>query len=276
MIEPGFTDSHCHLLPGIDDGAGSIDDALEMAAVLAAAGFTRVWCTPHRIAGVFDPTPVTVLARVAELESRLAQAGIRVALLPATEYCLDELLLPSLSAPLPLDNSMLLIEVPSISVPDFIGEMALQVIRSGFVPLIAHPERSQAFSCSPDTNRDSGFSLRESVRSLFPGRRRSRTGFRDRSISPLLTLLAEMGCRFQGNIGSFAGIYGGTIRDTAIGFLKKGLYDRLGSDAHTPAGMGEWLGEGLDVVRNLVGEETLHRLLRPGNRREATVRSGRR
>jgi protein-tyrosine phosphatase len=72
----------------------------------------------------------------------------------------------------------------------------------------------------------------------------------------------DMGCRFQGNIGSFAGIYGSSVRETALQYLREGVYDRLGSDAHRPDQLDTWLPEGLGVIRDCVGQAGLKVLLR--------------
>ena len=70
-----------------------------------------------------------------------------------------------------------------------------------------------------------------------------------------------MGCRFQGNIGSFAGVYGERVKHRALRNLRDGLYDCLGSDAHASRGLADWLTRGLAEVRAQVGEEGLAALL---------------
>lgn len=261
VVHRGFTDSHCHLLPGIDDGPDRYEEALDMAEVLASSGFDRIWCTPHRITGLYDTLPETVTACAKELQQRIRQAGIQLSLLPATEYYLDDLLLSSLPTTFRLDNSMLLVEVPPSASSDVVSQVLFQAIQKGATPLIAHPERSWLLASTLD-DTGSEPSLMESVRLLLPGKFGGRAVSRGREMPLFITRLAEMGCRFQGNIGSFAGIYGNTVREAALSYLKNGLYDRLGSDAHKPEGMREWLNEGLAVVRSLVGTEELSRLLR--------------
>ena len=233
-----------------------------MAAILAGAGFCTIWCTPHRIAGVYDTPPGEIRAGVEELQKRISRAGIVLTLKPATEYCLDEFLVSTLSHPLMLDESLLLVELPRTILPKTVSEVLYQMIRNGTVPLIAHPERSPVFSPEDDPAQYAGFSALSAVRSLFSKRKKTHAPLRETNLPPLLTLLRDMGCRFQGNIGSFAGIYGPSVQRTALQYLRAGVYDRLGSDAHRPDQLGTWLPEGLGVVRECIGPAGLKRLLR--------------
>ncbi len=264
MNQSGFTDSHCHLIPGIDDGAGSYDEALEMAEYLAVAGFEKIWCTPHRIAGAYDTEPAVIRELVVELQQRINRAGISLQLSPATEYYFDEFLLSALEHPLLLEGTMFLVEMPPSTIPEMVPDVLAQVLRSGSTPLIAHPERSPVFS--PEDAQASGteFSLLASLRSLLIGKKREEP-VPETALPPLLLQLRSMGCRFQGNIGSFAGIYGAATKENALLFLREGLYDCLGSDAHRPNQLSTWLPEGLGVVREIVGPRGLRRLLRGKN-----------
>ncbi len=260
-----YVDSHCHLVPGIDDGAGSYDEALEMAEALAAAGFAKVWCTPHRIAGAYDVDPFDITTLVEELQQRVTSAGIPLLLAPATEYYFDEFLLSALANPLLIENNQLLVELPPSAMPAVVPDVLSQVLRSGYTPLIAHPERSPAFAL-PESSASGSFSLLETLRALVTGRKREEP-VSETELPPLLLQLRSMGCRFQGNIGSFAGVYGDLVRENALLFLREGVYDCLGSDAHRPNQLSVWLTEGLGVVQEVVGPTGLKRLLRQGGRR---------
>lgn len=261
-----FIDNHCHLIPGIDDGAGSYDDALEMAEALAAAGFATVCCTPHRITGVYDTDAGVIRENVEELQRRITLAGIPLVVRPASEYYFDEFLLSVIDPPLPVRDSLLLVEMPPSTIAAVVPEVLYQVIRGGYTPLVAHPERSSVFALPASPSPVADFSLLSALRALVTGKRRPAEPVEDQELPPLLNQLRSMGCRFQGNIGSFAGIYGETVRETALLFLREGVYDCLGSDAHRPNGLATWLTEGLGVVREMVGEAGLKRLLRERRR----------
>src|ERR1700737_2628100 len=83
----GFTDApapmidlHCHLLPGIDDGATTVRDSLEMARIAAADGITLTACTPHIYPGMYENTSASIRDAITALEAELTAAGIALAL----------------------------------------------------------------------------------------------------------------------------------------------------------------------------------------------------
>ena len=228
-------DWHCHILPGLDDGAADMPQALAMAAALAAAGFRTIYCTPHRMPGCYEADNQQVRQGVAELQERLQERGVPLTLLPGCEYSLDEYLLASLEDPLPLGESRLvLVEIlPQISA-EIAQKLLYGVVRCGFTPVIAHPERCRLLE--PVARRPEGNNFLTSLKSLVRG---DRSGSREPDVSdmtgtPLLDYLRELGCSFQGNLGSFKGVYGSRVQRAAQGLKGMGVYDRYGSDLHSP------------------------------------------
>ena len=73
--------------------------------------------------------------------------------------------------------------------------------------------------------------------------------------------LLQSGCRFQGNLGSFAGMYGDEIQQRAILFLKQGVYSCLGSDSHRSADLETMLYTGYGVIVAEIGESAAADLL---------------
>ena len=69
-------DLHCHLLPGIDDGAPDLATALAMARIAAGDGITVTACTPHLYPGMYENDGPAIRRAVAELQTRLEEAGI--------------------------------------------------------------------------------------------------------------------------------------------------------------------------------------------------------
>jgi protein-tyrosine phosphatase len=76
-------DLHCHILPGIDDGAVDLDMALQMARIAAADGITTIACTPHIYPGVYDNSATTIRGAIAAFQAELDQRGIALRLLEA-------------------------------------------------------------------------------------------------------------------------------------------------------------------------------------------------
>ena len=253
----GFTDYHSHILPALDDGARDVQESLRMAAALAAAGFRTVHCTPHRLVGAFEATPAQVADQVATLQRSVDAAGIPVRLLPGMEYYLDEFLLYNLQTPRPLGNSsLLLIEAPLQAIPPALERSLRQVKDTGYTPLIAHPERCQVFFTAEGTTPAAG--LRQALTGILPGRRPV-------EVQPkfsLLERLTAIGCRFQADIASFAGEFGGEVQRRSLALLGRGIYTNLGSDAHRSADLAETLRRGLKVIEETVGKQALLELLK--------------
>jgi len=228
-------DWHSHILPGVDDGAADMEESVAMASALAGAGFGTVYCTPHLKRGCYEAGNDQIRRGVTELQQRLDYNDISLKLLPGREYCLDEYLLESLEDPLPLGTTrLILVEfLPQVSA-DMIRQLLYGVVKKGFTPVIAHPERCSLLE--PVVPAGNGGFI-GSIKSLLKGSNHERSGNNDApdsTGSPLLDYLRDLGCCFQGNIGSFAGFYGRQIKNSADKMLGIGLYDRYGSDLHAP------------------------------------------
>lgn len=207
-----------------------------MARLLAAHGFTTVHCTPHHMRGVFEAGNDQVRRAVAELQDRITAAAIPLVLLPGREYYLDEYLLSALEDPLPLgDSRLILVEIPATMAIEMVRQLFHAVVRAGFTPVIAHPERCPLLAPPRRQAKKSG--VWGALGRLMPGRGRQqvplpRAG--EGSGNPLLDYLRDLGCSFQGNLGSFNGFYGDRARSAAEALRRLGVYDRYGSDLHAP------------------------------------------
>jgi protein-tyrosine phosphatase len=238
-----LTDRHCHLLPGLDDGPASTVAALEMGRTLAATGFSRIYCTPHHFKGLYENSPDRVRTAVASLQRAFEAAAIAIRLFPAMEYRLDGHLMELLDEPLLVDDRTVLVEAPmEMTGRPLLDALTGIVAVKGLRPLLAHPERCEAFA------------LNEERKDLFRLFRRSFTAGDERlSILDLVGALRDQGCRLQGNVGSLAGKYGETVKQRAFFMLRHGLYDCFGSDAHPTPHLKQWLNHGLEQLRREPG-----------------------
>jgi len=177
---------------------------------------------------------------MARLQERLDTGGIPITLHSGREYCLDEYLREALEDPLPLgDSRQILVELLPHSTADVVRRLLYDVVRAGFTPVIAHPERSPLLASPPPRNGNGG--ILGTLRHLVPGRGNGAHGpggnghgERAQENNPLLAYLRDLGCSFQGNLGSFSGFYGVHVKTTAESMRGAGLYDRYGSDLHSP------------------------------------------
>jgi protein-tyrosine phosphatase len=223
-----LTDWHCHLLPGLDDGPATMDESIEMAAALQKAGFASVYCTPHLIKGGFDADNGAVREMLTALQARLHGENIDLRLLPGREYYLDEFFFDYLKDPLPLgETKYIMLEFPNYIAPEFVKETCFRIKRSGFIPMIAHPERCSLLTLS---------GKRETAWFRFSNSQRKAEGSKPNG-SSLLDYLKDIGCAFQANIGSFAGWYGSQVQQVANRLKETAIYTHFGTDAHNVMGV---------------------------------------
>ena len=196
-------DCHCHILPGLDDGAQTLEDAVFLAGKLAEWGYQRVVCTSHSTF-LYRNTPETVTAACELLRTELERQGIGLELVASMEYRLIPETWPVVRANgwlLPWEGNHILIELP-IHDPKKIGDIRpLEEIRrlidDGYQPVLAHPERYLYLQMEE------------------------------------YQALKAAGCQFQRNIGTLEGMYGPTVRLRAEALNAEGMYDRLGTDLHS-------------------------------------------
>lgn len=220
-------DTHCHLLPELDDGTRSLDEAVALAAELADAGIVTVVCTPHRSRRF--PTKMEVAReRLAELRDALRMSGIDLALHLAAElspaYALS--LDPAALRESAVGHRYALVELepatPSSAVPALFGHLAA----AGLLPIFAHPERSRAVA------RDAG------------------------------TLIAarDQGALVQVVATSLSGAWGQSVARTALGLVTSGRADLLGTDAHRPGRTSRHLGDVLARLSERIGADGVRHL----------------
>ncbi|GEM_PF-478597 len=281
-------DYHCHLLPGLDDGAASWDDSLRMARALARFGFREVCCTPHCIKGHYEISPVEVRDAVRHLQARLDGEGLALTLRPGMEYYLDEFFEQFAANLLPLgDSRVVLCEAPPQAPPELVCEMVTLIVIQGYIPLIAHPERSEVIwqlieappCASGTTGQGDGFGharangesrepaavgqegdgggwwRRLAPRSAGPlASDASRAAGRAPRFSGRTPALASAplelpdACLFQASLGSFTGFYGPKPQRRAYELLQRGVYHCLASDLHDAHSASEFLEEAHDKL----------------------------
>lgn len=199
------TDLHCHVLPGMDDGAATISESLKMLTEMARLGFTKIIATPHVVSTLYPNTRDQILGQVSHLqeviEERLKAQGARIKIEGSGEYHMDDELLGLVHSGevIPFGKlNYLLVELPW-SKPWFSYEEVLREIQAaGYVPIIAHPERY----------------------AWLMGNMK------------LYQKLKDMGMFFQLNLNSLNGLYGFQARMAAHQLIDAEMISFTGSDAH--------------------------------------------
>lgn len=193
------TDIHCHILPGIDDGAADTDASVALVEGLRDMGVERIIATPHVAAVEFPNTPETLGESFEELKKALAAGGIDIPVSHTAEYRVDEEIGDIIDSGklIPYPGKYVLIENSWIQEPWNLEDVIFKLQIKGYVPIFAHPERFVYYHANPSRLDD----LHEKI-------------------------------PFQINLLSLAGHYGKNIKSMAETLLKKGYCDFLGTDTH--------------------------------------------
>lgn len=193
-------DMHSHLLPGIDDGAKSLEESLTLIRALSDLGFQQLFTTPHIMADLYPNTPEIIAQKEQEVQKAIAQAALPVQLQAAAEYLLDEAFAEKVHNKilLPLPGNRVLIETNFIAAPPQLDQLIFQLQAEGYQPVLAHPERYLYFHKQ--------FNIYHELR--------------------------ERGVELQLNLLSLTGYYGKPELALAHRLLKEKLIDFLGTDLH--------------------------------------------
>jgi protein-tyrosine phosphatase len=195
------TDIHSHLIPGIDDGVETMEQAVAMVARMQELGYRRIITTPHIIWDCYKNTPDIILNGLADVRLACRQAGLTVELHAAAEYFLDEHFTELLTQGQPLltlPGQRVLVELPYSSPLRHTAQTLFSILEHGYRPVLAHPERYTYYQSDPTVFRK----------------------FRDQ------------GVELQLNALSLTGAYSRGIQQTAQWLLREGLITYLGTDAH--------------------------------------------
>jgi protein-tyrosine phosphatase len=197
----GWVDIHCHLVPGIDDGARDEADALAMARLAVAEGTATVICTPHQLGNYRHNQGNNILRRVQALQELLNTHQIPLVVLPGADVRIEgdmtQLLGSGEVLTLGDHGRHVLLELPhDIYLP---LEPVLEVLRNqGITGILSHPERNRGLLRQP------------------------------RLIEPLV----EAGCLMQVTTGSLTGSFGPECQQLAESMVARGRVHFLATDAH--------------------------------------------
>ena len=217
-------DLHCHLLPGVDDGAERLDISLEMARIACRDGITITACTPHILPTIYDNSGPAIKAGVALLQKELTRAGIPLRLVSGADVHVAADLTEGLKngRVLSLNNSRyLLLEPPHYAPLPQIEDYVFKLHAAGYIGILTHPERLQWI----ETHYG------------------------------LIQRMIHNGLWVQLTAGSLTGRFGPRPRYWAERMLDEGLCHILATDAHNTSSRAPLLAEARDVAAKRVGEQ---------------------
>lgn len=194
-------DIHAHILPGFDDGAATMAEAVEMACQARADGIGTIVATPH-ILDAAKPHREKILAGVRELQARLDEGRIAVRILPGAEIHIGpdvaRMAAEGLAMTLCDAGKYLLLELPLNEMPRYTESVVFDLLSYGITPVLAHPERNRDLARDPR----------------------------------LVQSLVDQGCLTQISTGSIRGRFGTEARKAAETLIKRGLAHIMATDGH--------------------------------------------
>ena len=193
-------DIHSHLLPGIDDGVKTLKESIEVIKRFQCLGYDKLITTPHIFSDLYPNTVESIQEKLFLVQNRLKQEDITITLEASAEYYLDMEFLRCIDDDelLPFMENYILFETPCNSKLIILDVAIENIIRKGYIPVLAHPERyNYLYSDNLERYKE----------------------------------LKRMGVLFQVNLKSLQS-HSKSIKKIALNLIKSGLVDFIGSDAH--------------------------------------------
>ncbi|QHT48030.1 tyrosine protein phosphatase [Bacillus sp. SB49] len=223
-------DLHSHILPGVDDGAQTIEESVQMARAAEADGIHTIIATPHHKNGRYDNYKHDIILQVSELNRTFQERGIKLEVLPGQETRVYGEFIAGLEQeeilPIQVDSSYVLVEFPSSSVPRYASELFFEIQVAGYTPIIVHPERNKAIMEKPD----------------------------------ILYSFVKKGAFAQLTAGSVCGKFGKKIKKFSEQLLEANLAHLIATDAHNTDTRGFCLSEAYETVEKNFGMDMVYML----------------
>ncbi|WDF56320.1 tyrosine-protein phosphatase [Mucilaginibacter sp. KACC 22063] len=193
-------DMHSHVLPGIDDGAETVEDSIVLIRKMMELGIKKIIATPHVMIDYYRNTPESVNGALNLLKEKLKQEQISIDVFAAAEHYFDESFEDRIANRqfLTMGDDYVLFELSFANKPPNVIEIIQKMTVAGYKPILAHPERYSYLSIEEAAN------------------------------------IREWGCLLQLNTISLTGYYGAHIKQAAEKLIDAGLVDLISSDMHHP------------------------------------------
>jgi protein-tyrosine phosphatase len=221
-------DIHSHILPEIDDGARTIEEAVKMAEVAAADGIAVMVSTPHMFNGLsHNPFPAEILERVARLQ---AAVGDTLKIVPGNEVHISHEIVDQAKEHrvTPINNrNYMLVELPQLTVPLGVDDLFYKLQLQGICPILVHPERNAQIQGRP----------------------------------AIVSGLVDRGVLIQVTAMSLTGEFGSVPRKCAETLLKHNCVHFLATDSHRPDRRPPILSRARDAAAEIVGAERARKLV---------------
>jgi protein-tyrosine phosphatase len=219
-IEFLMIDLHLHILPGLDDGARDMDEALEMCRIAEADGIHTIVASPHCRNGIYNNDERTIFPALESVREALREEGISLNIIPSVEIHINPGIFTFFeqNSRLLLGGRYISLELPRQSIPPYAGEFIFRMKLKGYIPIITHPERNTMIQGDPG----------------------------------ILEKWVEGGAIVQLTAMSLTGGFGQEVREVSLGLVESGLVHFMASDAHSPDRRKPVLSEGRKVLEEIL------------------------
>lgn len=220
-----FVDIHCHLLPGLDDGASTDDDALAMAEIAVAEGIETIVATPHQLGANARNSGETIRAATNRFQQLLDRRRIPLRVLPGGDVRIE----PDLTRKIRTGDVLtladrrrhVLLELPhNVYLP--LDRLLDELRAAGIVGVLSHPERNRGILGRPGVLRP----------------------------------LVQRGCLLQVTAGSLTGEFGPYVQQFSRSLVEQGLVHFVATDAHGTKARRPALRAAFERVAELAGRQT--------------------
>jgi protein-tyrosine phosphatase len=215
-------DIHSHILPGVDDGAQTLKEALDMLRMAVDGGVSIQYLTPHIYAGKYNNNKVSLQARFGQFKEQVKKANIEVELRLGAEVRIGpEVMQLVMQDAIPCigkyqGKHTFLLEFPRQEVPYASDNLVKWLLAKDYLPIIVHPERNRTF-----------LDQRHKLQTFI-----------------------DLGCPLQITASSITGKFGVDVQQMCDELLEQGLVSAIASDCHNLKGRAPDLGLVLDSLEN--------------------------
>lgn len=223
-------DIHSHILPGIDDGAQTEADSLEMAKAAVDEGIHTIIATPHHKNGSYDNVRESIITYTDILNELFESEGIPLTLLAGQETRINGEMVEDLENGelLPLNHTKyVFVEFSASHVPRFSKQVLFDLQVAGYKPIIVHPERNQELLEHPNKLYD----------------------------------FVRKGALTQITAGSVLGKFGKNIQKFTHQLIDANLTHFIASDAHNTTSRKFWMKEAFETVKDTYGLDVYYMFL---------------
>jgi protein-tyrosine phosphatase len=223
-------DLHCHILPGLDDGASDFSVSASMAKAFVADGVSVVACTPHILPGLYPNSGPQIRQATAQLQQYLDREGIPLRLVTGADNHITPSFVTELKSGHLLslaDTRYVLVEPPHHVAPPRLEELFFSLLVAGYVPILTHPERLTW------------------VQSHYE----------------VIQRLVHAGTWMQVTAGSLSGVFGRNARYWGERMLDEGSVHILATDAHDVNRRPPNLSQGRELAAKRVGNAEAQHLV---------------